>query len=196
MILIRRLPFDIAPQIFTARCVYNGRKKIFSIHKLKFNTGSQEFDVTLADESPSAPGKGPKVYKIKLTLVAEFNPEVLHRFIEGKASHDNTALTTITYATQLVVSVHVRSFTDRETENIGVRLELWRGYFQPVHPGIGKMLINVGISTGTMCKRFGFCFIVVFVDLANLPLVPASAPLPRVHQEEQSEHFISYPWFP
>ncbi|KAF8123954.1 hypothetical protein K438DRAFT_1894023 [Mycena galopus ATCC 62051] len=83
MILIRRLPFDIAPQIFTARCVYDGRKKIFSIHKLKFNTGSQEFDVTLADESPSAPGKGPKVYKIKLTLV-------------GKASHDNTALTTIT----------------------------------------------------------------------------------------------------
>ncbi|KAF8123374.1 hypothetical protein K438DRAFT_2003524 [Mycena galopus ATCC 62051] len=76
MILIRRLPFDIALQIFTARCVYDGRKKIFSIHKLKFDTGSQEFDLTLADESPSAPGKGPKVYKIKLTLVAEFNPEV------------------------------------------------------------------------------------------------------------------------
>ncbi|KAF8210221.1 hypothetical protein K438DRAFT_1809202 [Mycena galopus ATCC 62051] len=89
MILIRRLPFDIALQIFTARCVYDGRKKIFSIHKLKFDTGSQEFDLTLADESPSAPGKGPKVYKIKLTLVAEFNPE-------GKASHDNTALTAIT----------------------------------------------------------------------------------------------------
>ncbi|KAF8159108.1 hypothetical protein K438DRAFT_1942484 [Mycena galopus ATCC 62051] len=78
MILIRRLPFDIAPQIFTARCVYDERKKIFSIHKLKFDTGSQEFDVTLA-ESPSAPGKGPKVYKIKLTLVTEINPEVLHR---------------------------------------------------------------------------------------------------------------------
>ncbi|KAF7351067.1 Argonaute-like protein [Mycena sanguinolenta] len=161
MALIRRLQFDVAPQLFTPRCVYDGRKNIFSIHKLKFDTGSQEFDVTLADESPSASGKGPKVYKIKLTLVAEINPEVLHRFIEGKASHDNTVLTAIT-ALNVVIRMqpslsypfNVRSFfTDRETKDIGAGLELWRGYFQSVRPGIGKMLINVDISTGTMYKK-------------------------------------------
>ncbi|KAF8195816.1 argonaute-like protein [Mycena galopus ATCC 62051] len=178
MALIRRLQFDIAPQIFTPRCVYDGRKNIFSIHKLKFDTGSQEFDVTLADESPSATGKGPKVYKIKLTLVAEINPEVLHRFIEGKASHDNTVLTAIT-ALNVVIRMqpslsypfNVRSFfTNRETKDIGAGLELckffisipinsWltcplgRGYFQSVRPGIGRMLINVDISTGTMYKK-------------------------------------------
>ena len=48
---------------------------------------------------------------------------------------------------------NVRSFfTDRETKDIGSGLELWRGYFQSVRPGIGKMLINVDISTGTMYK--------------------------------------------
>jgi eukaryotic translation initiation factor 2C len=48
---------------------------------------------------------------------------------------------------------NVRSFfTDRETKDIGSGLVLWRGYFQSVRPGIGKMLVNVDISTGTMYK--------------------------------------------
>lgn len=36
--------------------------------------------------------------------------------------------------------------------DIGSGLVLWRGYFQSVRPGIGKMLVNVDISTGTMYK--------------------------------------------
>ena len=48
---------------------------------------------------------------------------------------------------------NVRSFfTDKETKDIGGGIVLWRGYFQSVRPGIGKMLINVDISTGTMYK--------------------------------------------
>ncbi|KAJ6539414.1 argonaute-like protein [Mycena capillaripes] len=161
MDLIRRLQFDVAPQIFTPRCVYDGRKNIFSIHKLRFDTGSQEFDVTLADASSSTTGKGPKVYKIKLTHVAEINPEVLQRFIAGDQSHDNTVLTAIT-ALNVVIRMeptlnypfNVRSFfTNRETKDIGAGLELWRGYFQSIRPAMGKMLINVDISTGTMYKH-------------------------------------------
>ncbi|KAJ7904584.1 argonaute-like protein [Mycena olivaceomarginata] len=110
----------------------------------------REFDVTLADEAPSASGKGPKVYKIKLTHVAEINPEVLHRFIEGKGALN----VVIRMQPSLSYPFNVRSFfTDRETKDIGSGLELWRGYFQSVRPGIGKMLINVDISTGTMYKK-------------------------------------------
>ncbi|EGO01883.1 hypothetical protein SERLA73DRAFT_177463 [Serpula lacrymans var. lacrymans S7.3] len=48
---------------------------------------------------------------------------------------------------------NVRSFfTNRETKDIGVGLVLWRGYFQSVRPAIGRMLVNVDISTGTMYK--------------------------------------------
>jgi eukaryotic translation initiation factor 2C len=48
---------------------------------------------------------------------------------------------------------NIRSFfTDRETKDIGSGLILWRGYFQSVRPAIGRMLINVDISTGTMYK--------------------------------------------
>lgn len=46
---------------------------------------------------------------------------------------------------------NVRSFfTDRETKDIGGGIVLWRGYFQSVRPAIGRMLINVDISTGAM----------------------------------------------
>jgi eukaryotic translation initiation factor 2C len=48
---------------------------------------------------------------------------------------------------------NVRSFfTDKETKDIGSGIQLWRGYFQSVRPGIGQMLINIDISTATMYK--------------------------------------------
>ena len=48
---------------------------------------------------------------------------------------------------------NIRSFfTDRETKDIGLGIQLWRGYFQSVRPAIGQMLINVDISTATMYK--------------------------------------------
>ncbi len=46
---------------------------------------------------------------------------------------------------------NVRSFfTDNETRDIGGGIVLWRGYFQSVRPAIGRMVINVDISTGAM----------------------------------------------
>lgn len=48
---------------------------------------------------------------------------------------------------------NIRSFfTDRETKDIGGGLVLWRGYFQSIRPAVGRMLINVDISTGVMYK--------------------------------------------
>lgn len=48
---------------------------------------------------------------------------------------------------------NVRSFfTNQEMKDIGSGLVLWRGYFQSVRPAIGRMLINIDISTGTMYK--------------------------------------------
>ena len=48
---------------------------------------------------------------------------------------------------------NVRSFfTSRETSAIGGGIVLWRGYFQSVRPAIGRMLINVDISTAAMYK--------------------------------------------
>ncbi|KAI0921048.1 hypothetical protein AcV5_001233 [Taiwanofungus camphoratus] len=162
MQLIKQLQEHVAPNIFTPKAVYDGRKNMFSARELPFGpTGSQEFDVSLnPNPPPTAGGRGPKIHKVRLTHVAQINPEVLARFLEGKQSHDNTVLTAIT-ALNVVIRMeptlnypfNVRSFfTDRETKDIGSGIVLWRGYFQSVRPALGRMLINVDISTGTMYK--------------------------------------------
>ncbi len=48
---------------------------------------------------------------------------------------------------------NIRSFfTSREQKDLGGGIVLWRGYFQSARPAIGRMLINVDISTGAMYK--------------------------------------------
>ncbi|KAH9899908.1 argonaute-like protein [Cubamyces lactineus] len=165
MEIIARLQTVTAPQVFTPRAVYDGRKNMFAARELPFGPSkAQEFEVTLVD--PPSPGevarggRPPKAYKVKLKHVATINPEVLSRFLQGKQSHDNAVLTAIT-ALNVVIRMepslkypfNVRSFfTDREQKDIGSGIVLWRGYFQSVRPAIGRMLINVDISTGAMYK--------------------------------------------
>ncbi|KAF8129108.1 hypothetical protein K438DRAFT_2000008 [Mycena galopus ATCC 62051] len=79
---VRLFDFFLCPLIigflsFKLQRMYDGCKNILCIHKLDFATGSQEFDVTLADRSPLRPRRS------------------LYRFIEGKLSQDNTVLTVI-----------------------------------------------------------------------------------------------------
>ncbi|KAI6035170.1 argonaute-like protein [Pisolithus orientalis] len=167
MDLVNHLMSVEAVDIFTPPAVYDGRKNMFAPRKLALGpSDSQEFNVSLSDDanrgSPgeNTGGRGPKVYKIRLTKVATINPEVLQRFIMGKQSHDNTVLTALT-ALNVVIRMeptmkypfNVRSFfTDREVKDIGSGIVLWRGYFQSVRPAIGRLLVNVDISTGTMYK--------------------------------------------
>ncbi|KAF8974495.1 argonaute-like protein [Flammula alnicola] len=162
MDIIKQLQTVAAPEIFNPRAVYDGRKNMFAVRELPFGeTGSHEASPLLSDgRAETVSSRAPKVYKVRLTKVAEINPEVLKRFIDGEQSHDNSVLTAIT-ALNVVIRMeptmkypfNVRSFfTDRETKDIGGGLQLWRGYFQSVRPGIGQMLINIDISTATMYK--------------------------------------------
>ncbi|KAJ7830395.1 hypothetical protein B0H13DRAFT_1655150 [Mycena leptocephala] len=109
------------------------------------------------------------------THVAEINPEVLKRFIDGDQSHDNQVLTAIT-ALNVVIRMqpslsypfNVRSFfTNLETKDIGAGLELWRGYFQSIRPAMGRMLINVDISTGTVYKPASGSLLSLCLDYFN-----------------------------
>ncbi|KAG6825821.1 hypothetical protein H0H93_000261, partial [Arthromyces matolae] len=75
MDLIKELQFNVAPQIFTPRGVYDGRKNIFAARAFNFGGADfKEFDVSLGSGGAAKRGKGPKVFKIRLTKVAEINP--------------------------------------------------------------------------------------------------------------------------
>ncbi|TBU42174.1 argonaute-like protein [Dichomitus squalens] len=167
MEIVKRLQYDIAPEIFTPRAVYDGRKNMFTSHELPFPDGAQEFSFTLTDRASSGEAtgggegrRGPKIYNVRLTHVATINPEVLARFLQGRQSHDNavlTATTALNVAIRMEPTMrypfNVRSFfTNRETSAIGAGIILWRGYFQSVRPAAGRMLINVDISTAAMYR--------------------------------------------
>ena len=65
-----------------------------------FNPGSLspvQFNVPLPQANGGAnPTRPPKVYKVKITLAATINPELLNRFVHGQQSHDDEATTAIT----------------------------------------------------------------------------------------------------
>lgn len=157
--LIRILQERIAPTIFTPRVVYDGRKNIFAARRLPLAGGggdSQSFDVTM--EPPREGGRPPKVHKVTLKHVAEINPTLMKRYQEGQQSIDNMVLTAVT-AVNVIVRMdpvsrypfNTRSFfTDKEVRPVGNGIELWRGYFQSIRPGLRSMLVNIDISTGMM----------------------------------------------
>ncbi|EIM88070.1 argonaute-like protein [Stereum hirsutum FP-91666 SS1] len=165
--IIKTLQTVIAPNVFTPHGVYDGRKNMFSTSRFSFGA-TGEFAVCLATRTaqppPSTGGKGPTVYKIRLTHVAEINPETLSRFLRGQQTHDNDVLTAITALNvavrmepNLTYPFNIRSFyTPDETRDIGGGIILWRGYFQSVRPSIGRMLINVDISTGAFYAAGSF----------------------------------------
>ncbi|CAE6429216.1 unnamed protein product [Rhizoctonia solani] len=157
--LIRVLQERIAPTVFTPRAVYDGRKNLFASRRLPLAGGdgdSQTFDIALEEARPG--GRPPKTHKVALKRVATINPVTLQRYQAGQQSIDNDVLTAVT-AVNVVVRMdpvsrypfNTRSFfTDKEVLPIGGGIELWRGYFQSVRPGLASMLINIDISTGAM----------------------------------------------
>ncbi|KAF8145975.1 argonaute-like protein [Mycena galopus ATCC 62051] len=158
MRLIRALQDHVAPNIFAeTRCVFDGKKNLYAPVELNLGGESREFDVSLPG-APANRDRPPRIYKIRLTRVAIINTEILHRFIEGKQSFDN-AVSTALMAFNVVIRMEPSQrfpikgrsfFTEEGSKAIGAGLVLWRGYFQSIRPAVGRMLINVDISTGVM----------------------------------------------
>ncbi|CAE6365294.1 unnamed protein product [Rhizoctonia solani] len=157
--VIRTLQEQVAPTIFTPRTVYDGRKNLFASRCLPLSSRDgkiQTFDVSMEPARPG--GRPPRVYQVTLKHVATINPVLLQRYQEGRQSISKEVLTAFT-AVNVVVRMdpilrypfNARSFfTNKEVRPIGGGIELWRGYFQSVRPGMASMLINIDISTGAM----------------------------------------------
>ncbi|KNZ77926.1 Protein argonaute-2 [Termitomyces sp. J132] len=186
-LLLKKLEEDVAPNIFRIKTVFDGRKNLFASYELDLGaSNSRQFDVILVPRTASSE-RPPKVYKVKITKVNEINPEVLHAYVNGRYSIDEEVLTAI-MALNVVVRMdpsekypfNVRSFfTDKEIKNIGMGIVLWRGFFQSVRPGIGRMLINVDISTGMMYKPGNLIDLCLdFFEKQNPNLLAPSAGLP------------------
>ena len=59
-------------------------------------------------------------------------------------------------------------FTPNGAKGIGGGFELWRGYFQSLRPALGRMIVNIDISTGLMFK--GGPLIPLCLEVLGFPL--------------------------
>ncbi|KAF9464018.1 argonaute-like protein [Collybia nuda] len=151
-----------APQVFIRQVIYDGKKNLFATYQLPLgNTDSEKFVLFFEDDKPTKSDRPPRPYEVILTKVQEINLESLHRFVHQEQPQDNKVLAGImalNIAVRMVPTLgdlpfNTRSFfTEAGSRNIGSGLVLWRGYFQSVRPTLGRMLINVDITTGLMYK--------------------------------------------
>ncbi|PPQ73788.1 hypothetical protein CVT24_007534, partial [Panaeolus cyanescens] len=169
---------DIAPDVFkNGKIPFDGKKNAYATYDLPLGpTNSASFQIPFA---PTKAGKAPKIRHVKVTKVSEINAEfvssclnislgvkltiylrLLHRFIAGKQSQDNTVSTAI-MALNVAIQMEPKRnypfnsrsfFTPDGAHQIGKGLELWRGYFQSIRPAAGRMYVNVDIATGLMYK--------------------------------------------
>ncbi|CAE6431591.1 unnamed protein product, partial [Rhizoctonia solani] len=156
--IIRTLQEKIVPTVFTPRGVYDGRKNLFTSRRLPLRDPgrkSQSFNVTLR---PPYEIPAPRVYQVDIRLVGHVNPVTLKQYCKGQISAVNDivpSLAPLHLALQakpkLSLPFYARSLlTDREVRPLGGGIELWRGYFQSIRPGVSSLLLNVDISTGAM----------------------------------------------
>ncbi|KIO29135.1 hypothetical protein M407DRAFT_21707 [Tulasnella calospora MUT 4182] len=149
MEIIRKMQ-EQNPTIFTKRGSYDGRKNLYS--PIKYSFGNQaQYEV---DDG----GRNPR--RVRIQFAALINPSSTTEYIEGRMSHDEQILTTLN-AYNVAIRMqpiqdhpfNARSFFTRaETKDMGRSVELWRGFFQSVRPAIGKMVINVDISSAAFYK--------------------------------------------
>ncbi|KAL1702475.1 Piwi domain-containing protein [Schizophyllum commune] len=151
MELFKQLQNEIAPTVFTDKVSYDGRKNFYASYRLNIPDDAAEFQIPIPSGNPDRP---PRVYRIKIKLVNQINPELLLRFVEGKQSNDNEAITAI-QALNVVLRMeptqkypfNVRSFyTPQGKREIRGGIELWRGYFQSVRPTMHKLVVNVDVT--------------------------------------------------
>ncbi|KIK63449.1 hypothetical protein GYMLUDRAFT_163093 [Collybiopsis luxurians FD-317 M1] len=158
MQLIKQL--QVEPEFHPAGA-YDGRKNLFMSHRINFEGGTDSREYNVAMNGNSQPrDKPPRVYKIRIAKANEINAEVLHRYVNGQQSQDESVLTTLTALNVVIRATPIQNnpfntrsfFTSTEIKEVGHGFQLWRGYFQSLRPSQGRLLINIDLSTGMFHK--------------------------------------------
>ncbi|KAA1473082.1 Piwi-domain-containing protein [Dentipellis sp. KUC8613] len=138
--------------LFRPRVVFDGKKNVWSSHKL-FGDGGATFDVRLSNN----PNSRSKPVTIRFTPVGApidvlsiINAATKGQPISRRAEAVNILQAIVRQAPIMrQKTFNARSVFSSEGARVtGGAFDLWRGYFQSVRPAPGRMIINVDISTG------------------------------------------------
>ncbi|CAO0794814.1 unnamed protein product [Mucor circinelloides] len=137
------------------KTIFDGRKNVFSPKPLDLGEEqARAFEVDLA-EGASGPKRNSDVFKIRIKKAGEVNMEELRRFLLGQSACTSNCLTAIMVLDILVR--HVPStlyntvgrsfFTPADKKPLPNGAEVWQGYYQSVRPTVGKMMVNIDVSS-------------------------------------------------
>ncbi|KAJ4488451.1 Piwi domain-containing protein [Lentinula aciculospora] len=152
-LIMKKLQTSVAPTIFSPRALYDGNALLYSSHMLRLaGGGSAKFDIDLTGLRTEAKPGARGVYTVQLTLTSSnpIRPSDLEDVIQGE--HASPKSITAINLLQLLIRQAPNQlyphntkayFTDAQKADLGIGLELWRGFFQSVRPSIGKMLVNI-----------------------------------------------------
>ncbi|KAK7040377.1 hypothetical protein VNI00_009853 [Paramarasmius palmivorus] len=174
-LLIHKLQLGEGPEpIFDQRAIndqkdrvaYDGKKILLAPRPLLLGDGnSKTFEMSLHPVQIGQPP--PRIYTVRLTKTTEVNPETLKRLIRGQQSSDESVLSANT-ALNIIFRMKPMSdcrkpaneqkifsqgrffFNEHGKQSLGPGYEVWRGYFQSIRPGIGRMFINIDTSAALM----------------------------------------------
>ncbi|KAJ3805205.1 argonaute-like protein [Lentinula aff. lateritia] len=143
---------------FLPKGSYDGKKNLFMPHVIDF--GGADMRESQPTHSSQPGGRPPPVFKIRIKKVAEINPEVLQRFIDGKQSQDESVQTALTALNVVIRMLPIQNypfnsrsfFIKTDFKNVGHGFQLRRGYFQSLRPSPGHLLLNIDLSTGMFYK--------------------------------------------
>ncbi|KAG2061216.1 Piwi-domain-containing protein [Suillus hirtellus] len=168
--VFERLQNHTDPKLFTPRCIFDGAVIMYCPRELPLSGGdSQTFEVNMSNKprtDGSAPTRGILQVYLKKVAADPIDFSGLQAFIDGKQTKQTPQILTAINVLQLIIRQapnlkypnNTRAFFTKDAgiQTLGGGLELWRGFFQSVRPTIGKVLVNIDVSTAVMFKQDSF----------------------------------------
>ncbi|ESK92884.1 argonaute-like protein [Moniliophthora roreri MCA 2997] len=154
--IMARLKTNVAPDLFQSLPIYDGMKQVYVCSELKLHgSGGGKYLVSMNNSPPQVGQRGTYEVRLTKTSAVPVNFSDLPRLLKTRGSSVE-AITVATNLLQLIIKQasnqnhphNARSyFTDQGKMIVqGSGLELLRGFFQSVRPGINQMYINVDTS--------------------------------------------------
>ncbi|PVU88910.1 hypothetical protein BB561_005642 [Smittium simulii] len=129
---------------------YDGSRVAYTTKRLPLKEHEQTFEVSFAE------GGGPKfrIFIIKIKEAAQIDMSTLNKYIAGDCADENMSLCALrvldTVLYQDLVKTHVKVgrsfFNSADKRSLGEGIDLWRGIFQSVKAGMGKLYVNTDVA--------------------------------------------------
>jgi len=170
--IIYQYDVSITPEIPSSRCreifrtwesenkellrnilpVYDGRSTMYTKERLNIEKDTQQFELKIYKKEDKERRGRPQRFNFQIKKVGEINMDRLHMFLDGK-------VTTCPEETIMAIDVVLRNkpsliftpigrcfFNRDDHQSAFGGIEFWRGYYQSVRPGNGKIYINMDVA--------------------------------------------------